>query len=82
MLRFYNLTVILKLNIPIAYLIKRISRDIGSDVVRTEVPDESHYARGIADRNVLRLPQHGIIEDEGLGGAGDSLIIAESGDTH
>lgn len=50
--------------------------------MRAEVPNESHYARGVADSDVLSLPQHGIIEDEGLGGAGESLIIAESGDTH
>lgn len=48
----------------------------------TEVPDEPHYTRGIADRDVLGLPQHGVIEDESLGGAGESLIITESGDTH
>lgn len=50
--------------------------------MRAEVPNKSHYARGIADRDVLGLPQHGIIEDEGLGGAGEPLIIAESSDTH
>jgi len=50
--------------------------------VRTEVSDESHNARSIADRDVLGLPQHGIIEDEGLGGAGELLIIAESSDAH
>jgi len=78
---FHNLTV-LKLDIPIAYLIKRISRNIGSDVVWTEVPDESHNTRGIADRDVLGLPQHRIIKDESLSGAGESLIITESSDTY
>lgn len=65
-----------------AYLIERVARDIGSDVVRTKVPDESHDARGIADRHVLSLPKHGVVEDEALSGSGESLIIVEPGDSH
>lgn len=44
------------LQFSIAYLIERVPRDVRSDVVRAKVPDESHHARGVADRDILGLP--------------------------
>jgi len=66
----------------VAYLIERVPRNVGSDVVRAKVPDESHDARGITNRDVLRLPEHGVVKDEVLGGADESLIVVEPGDSH
>lgn len=69
-------------NFLTTYLIERVSRDVRGDVVRTKVPDESHHARGVADRDIFRLLQHGVIKSHRLGGAGESLIVAEPRDAH
>lgn len=80
-LLFNNFRVLIS-NVPMTYLIERVPRDVRGDVVRAEVPDESHDARGVADRDVLRLLEHRVIKGQGLGGTGKSLIVAESRDAH
>ena len=50
--------------------------------MRSEVFDESNDAGGISDRDVLRFPEHSLVQDHRVRGTGQLLILAEPGDAH
>ena len=50
--------------------------------MRSKVFDESNHAGGISNRDVLRFPEHSLVQNHRIRGAGQLLILAEPGDTH